>query len=262
MHLSNPYFRIRPWLKLVMPLSRPVPLPQNPCFREGYWLLHNVRSVKCDDGGEFLVEYDVALRLAPETARKQRREFSDPLSLYPKKNGRTGRWDLELVIPVEGSKKSFHVAYHRLVGLVRCKTRHGLSGRNLFVARVLDPKDWWAYEVNHQNWCTLDCREANLRPWEAERHRSEGRLNWRKRCLSHSAAIKVVQRVKLRRTWARLTGTSPWPPCGARPFLFLKYEIFEPEGSSAPSAGPVKIYYSIIINELELIIENELFILN
>ena len=173
-----------------------MPLPRNPVFKEGHWLLLRAAPLKtaCPDGGHFLTEYDVCLRLAEGSARKLGRDFSAPLSLAPEQNGDTGRWDLRVELPKLGGGK-FHARYHRIVGLALKETKEGPSGRPLGAPRLARPAEWSSYEVDHSDWNNLDCRLRNLQCRAASRHRGEGRLGWNLKKLSHDAKAAKVRKL-------------------------------------------------------------------
>ena len=115
----------------VMAQGRKTPVPPNNLFRDGYWLLPRTQQVACPAGGVFLVEYDVALQLSPASARKLKREFSDP-PLTPKPlQDESGRWDLWVWLSTGVGEGKYMMGYHRLVGLTLGKTNHDTLGRNL-----------------------------------------------------------------------------------------------------------------------------------
>ena len=67
--------------------------------------------------------------------------------------------------------------------------------------------NWSSYEVNHRNWNTLDCRVVNLEPQERARHRSEGRLGWSKKSMSHAEKVRGVAQIL-----KKIAGTIAPPP--------------------------------------------------
>lgn len=92
--------------------------------------------------------------------------------------------------------------YHRIVGLCLRNTEHDSNGMRVDVPFLVDPANWTAYEVDHQNWNTLDCRTTNLVPKEITRHRKDGRDGWHRKALTHAAKVKAL-RVVLRKRPAR-----------------------------------------------------------
>lgn len=103
---------------------RLVAVPACADFRDGYYLqkLPEPEEVACPGGGHFLVDYEVKLKLSPESARKENRVFKERLKPKPQQNKKTGRWDLRLDLARGNNRGTFHTLFHRLVGLVLKKT--------------------------------------------------------------------------------------------------------------------------------------------
>ena len=72
---------------------------------------------------------------------------------------------------------------------------------------LVDPRNWSSYEVSHRNLNTLDCRVVNLEPQESGRHRSEGRLGWSKKSMSHDEKVRGVAQIL-----KKIAGTIAPPP--------------------------------------------------
>eukprot|EP00973_Karenia_brevis_P056749 7897268-Karenia_brevis.AAC.1 len=126
-----------------MVLPRRSPVPQNPFFRDGYWLLRRAAPLRIPfnaAGDFFIVDWDVCLKLSPASARKLGREFAAPLTLKPEKHKDTGRWDLRL--DLRAGTQSFHMHYHRLVGLCLKQTSHDALGRKLQRPMYVKADNW------------------------------------------------------------------------------------------------------------------------
>ena len=177
-------------------MARVLCLPANLRFRYGYCLVERdaVLETQCPDGGVFLTEYDICLKLALSTARRVGRAYTTPLKLTPVRNTKTQRWDLKVRLGIGAGGRQYHTTYHRLVGLSFLETTDSLAGRRLDVPILVVPRQWSKYEVDHSNWNTLDCRLRNLCVRELHRHRGEGRDKWQTKTLSHSKKVQSLRR--------------------------------------------------------------------
>ena len=139
--------------------AQPIPIPPNPDFKEGYWLVPRPpsrRTVPCPAGGHFLVEYDVRRKCSAGSAQKLGREWTKLPDLIPEESDRDpGRWDLRVNLKKEDATKH-HGYYHRIVGLLLTKTWQDTLGRKLQQPRLVDasssakPKPWGTYMVAHR----------------------------------------------------------------------------------------------------------------
>lgn len=148
-------------------LRRAFEVPHGILPRDGYWffLRDELDLVPHPWGGWFLVEYDIKLKLQPESARKLGREFSEPLKLTPKldKKAGEGRWDLRVNFSTGSSGVQHRRYYHNVLGLLRTKTKFGRTGRRLHRPGYVSHLHFKDYQVDHKDWNNLDCRLRNLR---------------------------------------------------------------------------------------------------
>jgi hypothetical protein len=174
-------------------------LPPHPDYRDGYWLvkrrtLRKTPAPGYGPGKHFHDEWDVCLKLAPETARKTGRTFSKPLTPLASLN-QHGRYDLTLSLVKKGQPSATHkTTYCHVVVMALLKTDRNTAGRPC-KAHYVDPEDHACYAADHDpvgDQC--DCRLDNLLLRHVDEHNSTKRMGWSRTSLP--AAKRGVLRPK------------------------------------------------------------------